>query len=883
MLSYKNLRYFIPVLLFLAVVLSACNNPAPTGPTPTPNPIFFPGCSVDNLVGQIDQANNKPGPDVIYLDPGCVYTLEQLDNSAVVDNVTINNGFPPILEDLTIQGNNALIEIVPAVGEENFGHFYITPSVELALYDLILQNGIRPIGGAIVNEGGIFFASFVVFENNEAKPEGQILSKGGAIYNQGGSVSVINGTRFEKNRAGGLLTPGSHQGGAIFSNNGTLEVYHTRFTENIAPGSGGAIYSSKDHSNLDGGLVTISDSIFSDNQAFQNGGSIALIDEIEGVFIVTSYFYDNWAGDSGGAIYSRGTDLGGQKNEFFQNHAVYGGAVYTVLSGEVSLSNYRSESTRFDGNYAEIGGAIFSENSELTVEEGDFHDNLANSCGAIRTGGSPVLDVLAGDLETAIRVPSTARITDSYFSYNQASLTSGGALCHVMGDLTIKDTRFIGNSAQLGGGGLIIHDQADLTGLSFSLNHAKVGGGLLVGYPILEYSEENWVNPHYMTFNTSISGSYFIGNRATYGGGGIYAHHRGSLAITKTFFRQNESPFIGGAIRLEEGDTYISNSTFGMNSATKGGGIYAHSNNGSNAVLAINHATFADNIASEISNGGDPTNKRWGGGGLNVGGTATVENSIFANNKSMDCQLDNGMNYSTSGTYSTDHTCAGLIEPNPRLVPFMTNGIFALLPISPLIDVLPNCSLADDQRGEPRPMGAACDPGAYEDDPNNPSSPDPPVPPPPMPDNPPDDSSENCPPFEDLDISVVLLNVPADTLVLPLYFRFPGAVPGQDETEFKAQLGNLESYKCDQQGFEDRLYCMFNLTPDLPGMALDLLLYKDDCEDPSYTLPKVTIPELRGSIPDPKLQCSEDLDEEACVATGGEMSGGDTPAKCICP
>ena len=97
-----------------------------------------------------------------------------------------------------------------------------------------------------------------------------------------------------------------------------------------------------------------------------------------------------------------------------------------------------------------------------------------------------------------------------------------------------------------------------------------------------------------------------------------------------------------------------------------------------------------------------------------MGGTATVENSIFANNKDMDCQLENGMNYSTSDTYSTDHTCAGLIEPDPKLVPFMTNGIFALSPLSPLIDVLPNCSKPDDQRGEPRPMGTACDPGAYE-------------------------------------------------------------------------------------------------------------------------------------------------------------------------
>ncbi len=84
---------------------------------------------------------------------------------------------------------------------------------------------------------------------------------------------------------------------------------------------------------------------------------------------------------------------------------------------------------------------------------------------------------------------------------------------------------------------------------------------------------------------------------------------------------------------------------------------------------------------------------------------------------------------------------------------------------------------------------------------------------------------------------------------------------------------------------------MFNLPPDVPGLALDLLLYKDDCEDPSYTLPKVTIPELKGSIPEPKgsipnpkTQCSEDLNEDKCEEAGGEMStGGSEAPHCMCP
>ena len=84
MLSPKTIRYFIPVLLFLAVILTACNNPSPI-PQNTP---FTPGCNEDDLIDDIKQANLDPGPDVINLDPNCVYTLRTVQNSRVFHNQT---------------------------------------------------------------------------------------------------------------------------------------------------------------------------------------------------------------------------------------------------------------------------------------------------------------------------------------------------------------------------------------------------------------------------------------------------------------------------------------------------------------------------------------------------------------------------------------------------------------------------------------------------------------------------------------------------------------------------------------------------------------------------------------------------------------------------
>ena len=521
---------------------------------------------------------------------------------------------------------------------------------------------------------------------------------------------------------------------------------------------------------------------------------------------------------------------------------------------------------------------MYSENSELLLDNSYFIENFARSCAALRIGGPPELDVIAGDLETATRIASTSGIIDSDFNYNVASQGSGGGVCHVMGDLTVRNSRFYRNTAPEAGGGMIIHDKTDLIGVGFDLNTARIGGGLLIGYPLQVTPEYDWVHPAYMTFQTMITESYFHANGADFTGGALYAHHLGSVVITKSYFAMNNAGVAGGGMRLEEGDMYIKNSTFTGNVAARGGGIYARGSIISNPVLDITHTTFAYNVANEVDNGGNIYNRRWGGGALNVGGSVSVENSLFATNLHMDCQLENGMNYSTSGTYATDHTCASILEPNPLIGPLMNNGggtkTHALLSGSPLIDILSGCAgLVDDQRGVARPQGSACDPGAYEFDPT-----DPPAPPPPMPDDIPDDSSDNCLPFEDLEISVFLLNIPADTLVLPLYLKIPGGVPGMEGPElweYRALLGDFESYQCGLQGFEDRLYCMFNLPPEAPGMALDLKLFVGDCEDPAYSQPKVTIP-----IP----QCHAELDEKSCKAAGGEMGvdGNKTPV-CVCP
>lgn len=885
-MSYqKNFRFFLPLLLLLTLFLAGCDNS-----TPTPQNLpYYPGCSTPNLIGHIGQANSNPGPDVINLDPNCLYILNVVDNSLSLNNHLIHNGLPIITSEITINGNMAMIDIQRTPGEPGFGHFYVNPTGDLELYDLTLSNGLRQLGGAVIVVEGDFFASSTYFFDNGVGPMDMneiAPGLGGAIYNESGRVRIIKNSLFNGNYASQPSVQGGDLGGAIYSKNGVLTVYSTTFESNSSADSAGAIYSEKSASDESGGLVTIDGSFFIGNTAVQDGGAIYLNNEMNGVIITNSDFLENQTDGSGGAIFSKASDLTASFGTFEDNTATMGGAIFSKRLLEGSLSSLTSIRSIYNHNIAsEIGGAIFSENSDVTLEHIISLNNIANSCGVFRNGGSPSLDIVAGDLETAPHVSSITQLSDSFIHNNLALLSHGGAICHVMGDLSIRDTQINYNRAESMGGGVLLLDKSKLSGLLVMGNEAERGGGVAAGYPHDYTPGMTFFGGFKPDFNTSISNSSFIGNQAIFRGGGLWSDNDGRVIITNSTFTANTTDFTGGGLFQFAGDLYVSNSTFSRNSAAKGGGLYAFGSLTSNPILEVIHTTFAYNTASESSNGGNSSNTRWGGGALNVGGSATVKNSLFVDNLSMNCQLDNGMSFSAPGTYATDHTCASQEEANPQIGPLMYNGgatkSHALLPGSPLIDILPDCAgLVDDQRGVARPQGVNCDPGAYEFDPSNPPE-----------EWPfeeislePDDSLDNCDPFEELEISLIMLNLPPDTRNLPVYLKVAeGIFPGfevEPPLPYSAKLGEIQAYQVSQQGFPERLYFMFNIPEGMEGTAQFFELRLNDCPDPVFQQANVLIP-VPKSI-DPK--CTADLNEADCKAAGGHMSSGVTTAPtCICP
>jgi len=234
--------------------------------------------------------------------------------------------------------------------------------------------------------------------------------------------------------------------------------------------------------------------------------------------------------------------------------------------------------------------------------------------------------------------------------------------------------------------------------------------------------------------NLTIRNGYLHG----YGyGGGIL--NLGALAINNSTISGNRA-FVGAGIE-NGGSLIISNSTISGNS-TNGGGGGAIDNNGT---LIANNSTISGNSALPGGGGiGNPygrmsinnstisgNNSRSGGGIWGPFTTATLQNTIVADNSGGNCD---SIIKSEGHNLSSDNTCnlkgtGDLNNTDPKLGTLGNYGgptqTIPLLSGSPAIDAgnPSGCTdgnghlLKTDQRGYPRPDkedASGCDMGAYE-------------------------------------------------------------------------------------------------------------------------------------------------------------------------
>ena len=219
------------------------------------------GCT---LVDAITAANtntatgNCPaggGADTIILPAGSTQTLTAVDPY----NRFGPSGLPPILSNITIQGNGS--EITRAPGSPDF-------RIISALSDFTLQNttisGGRAVGASISNGvgGGIFNALRVTLINSTVT--GNMASNGGGIHNLG-DMTLINST-ISNNTA-------TYYGGGVYNydigpyqaHEGLLTVINSTISDNSATYGGGVV-------NNSGGNLTVISSTISGNSGDVVGG-----------------------------------------------------------------------------------------------------------------------------------------------------------------------------------------------------------------------------------------------------------------------------------------------------------------------------------------------------------------------------------------------------------------------------------------------------------------------------------------------------------------------------------------------------------------------------------------------------------------------------------
>ena len=722
-MTKNNFFRLLLVTLMMLVLLAACDYTT-----------INVNCSVPNLITAINNANSHVSTTTINLASGCTYTLTAVDNSATFTSMGSefyygDNGLPQITTPIIINGNDATI--VRDGGAPDFRIFYITETGSLTINDLTLQNGIADEpGSAFPSSGGAIYVDRGMLTTNNATLQDNMASfNGGAIFVWGSTTTTLNGSIIDNNTA-------PHGGGIfVYSSSGLLSVNDSEVTHNSATSDGGGI--SLEY----GAELAVRNSLIAYNHSDRRGGGI--FKDAGSQRLPTSLngteFRENTADWSGGAVFIWRTPLAISSCSFIENQAdEYGGALgYQNNSTElVSISG-----TTFDGNTAGWdGGAIHFSGELMTLNKCELKKNSAVNGGALHNGP-------AVDSKYIIRADTTVSITGGTFEDNFAD-QEGGAILNA-GELSCGETGFVSNKAITNGGGIANSGDLDVLGCNFEKNDAVLEGGAIHNPGSAEIRASDF------TMNTAEAGgavssqghmtvkqSTLAGNEVATLGGGI--HNDGELKIEDCTFEKNNAQADGGGLNTYQ-NTLISGTTFFGNNALRGGGLASIGGK-----TTLTNDTFSDNTAKDsggaifnmgaligdTSSGGEMqanhitvtlNNAPSGGGVATSGGYMKTKNTIIALNPSGGDCLTDAAEFSGAGeNLDSDDSCPDFtLKEDPKLDVLANYGgptlTHALMVDSPAIDAAADClslsgaTVSVDQRGLPRPGGAACDLGAYED------------------------------------------------------------------------------------------------------------------------------------------------------------------------
>ncbi len=597
-----------------------------------------------------------------------------LSQTVVISQDTVLDGSG---HNVTISGSRA-VQVLSVKSGVHFSLKNLTIADGLS----IGSNGSGEVAGGFYNGGGTVSIVQCVFAGNAAVGGAGASVYGGAIYNDLGTLNITNSSFLSNNATGAaaggeIATGGNSYGGAIYNNGGTLNLAGSTFLSNSSVGGfggivlsgsafGGAVHNS-------GGTLNVMESTFTGNSS-SSGSIVSAIMNLPGaegssfggalsilagnVTVINSSFFSNNAASPSIDAYPEGGTAG----------PAFGGGIYQA-SGTLNLvDTVLATNSAMGGSsltYAQpangYGGGIFNAGM-LNSTNCAFYENDALA-GACADGSRTIADAYGG----AIFNQGTANLVDATLSGNLALGEYGG---YIMADIP-------GNSGTGNGGGIFNSNVLLLLGCTLSQNSA-------VGQAVA----------------SEMGGGGIPGNGF---GGGIY-----NLGIC-----------------LATNDTLVGNSATGGSTAApyaggsaNGGGFFSQG-----GTVTFAYLTICGNRA--IGGAGSPNGLGVGGGINATNGSLLLLDSIVAENPAgsdfygtYGALTDGGDNISSDSSFPFS-AAGSMNNTNPQLGQLGNYGgptqTVPLLAGSPAIDAggAGGCP-ATDQRGVARPVGGACDIGAFE-------------------------------------------------------------------------------------------------------------------------------------------------------------------------
>jgi len=478
---------------------------------------------------------------------------------------------------------------------------------------------------------------------------------------------------------------------------------------------------------------TVKNIAFINGKTTERGGAINTTDNVH-LTLDKVAFSNNTADKGGGAIFnSFSSTLSVTDSIFNDNNATAsnnergGGAISFASSGAITILN-----TEFNRNQGINGGAIYSNQGKLTVDNSHFVGNGTTAAffetAYLRGFGGAIYTDRASSLTETV---GTIKISNSVFDGNKGE-SQGGAMYLFTGEQ---------DSVNLTGNTFSNNEVAPLTG---NPNSVGIGGGVVQmtekpnqGFSLIGNTFTNnvatgqagalWVmNAPTTIANDTFTGNKVLGSGSSNVGGAIALFSSGS--IVNSSFVDNVTGGQGGAVWTRSNDHLdVVNSTFLGNQVT---GLETHSNGGALAIhgsAAIVNSTFVNNSAGWVA----------GAIVLNATEVITVENSIFLNNTAQNGGPAGKGHSQTTNRYIADkggniqwpekktsyNATETITIADPMLDTLQTVNGLSVMPLlagSPAIDAgTGKGAPAEDGRGQVRVDGdgngsVVADSGAYE-------------------------------------------------------------------------------------------------------------------------------------------------------------------------